>query len=136
MKVAVQLGQSFPILHDVLSLQGIAARYLSTAISTIYGYKKTHGLDRGRVLCLRLHRHHFSPALSLLSNSTELVLPDNHLRNSLSNSIARSVTKPEEACEITTILLLFQINWVLHFVGSIARKLAYSLWPVIQLITL
>ncbi|KAK2669596.1 hypothetical protein RAB80_015122 [Fusarium oxysporum f. sp. vasinfectum] len=26
-----------------------------------------------------------------------------------------SVTKPEEACEITTILLLFQINWVLHF---------------------
>ncbi|RKK66818.1 hypothetical protein BFJ69_g15048 [Fusarium oxysporum] len=31
-----------------------------------------------------------------------------------------SVTKPEEACEITTILLLFQINWVLHFVGSIA----------------
>ncbi|KAM5521404.1 hypothetical protein FOXYSP1_15295 [Fusarium oxysporum f. sp. phaseoli] len=31
-----------------------------------------------------------------------------------------SVTKSEEACEITTILLLFQINWVLHFVGSIA----------------
>ncbi|EXL68759.1 hypothetical protein FOPG_15193 [Fusarium oxysporum f. sp. conglutinans race 2 54008] len=40
-----------------------------------------------------------------------------------------SVTKPEEACEITTTLLLFQINWVLHFVGSIARKFAYSLWP-------
>ncbi|KAK2688334.1 hypothetical protein QWA68_013019 [Fusarium oxysporum] len=37
-----------------------------------------------------------------------------------------SVTKPEEACEITTILLLFQINWVLHFVGSIARNFLSS----------
>ncbi|KAF4494043.1 integral membrane [Fusarium agapanthi] len=33
-----------------------------------------------------------------------------------------SVTKPEEACKISTMLLLFQINWLLHFVGSIARK--------------
>ncbi|KAF5648594.1 hypothetical protein F52700_910 [Fusarium sp. NRRL 52700] len=38
-----------------------------------------------------------------------------------------SVTKPEEACTVSTILLLFQINWVLHFVGSIARKFACSL---------
>ncbi|KAM5365816.1 hypothetical protein ACJA88_012330 [Fusarium oxysporum] len=37
-----------------------------------------------------------------------------------------SVTKPEEACEIATILLLFQINWVLHFVGSIARNFLSS----------
>ncbi|KAI1023687.1 hypothetical protein LB505_011221 [Fusarium chuoi] len=33
-----------------------------------------------------------------------------------------SVTKPEEACKYTSLLLMFQINWVLHFVGSIARK--------------
>ncbi|KAF4444307.1 integral membrane [Fusarium acutatum] len=33
-----------------------------------------------------------------------------------------SVTKPEEACKYTTTLLMFQINWVLHFVGSIARN--------------
>ncbi|KAG5776159.1 hypothetical protein H9Q73_010168 [Fusarium xylarioides] len=31
-----------------------------------------------------------------------------------------SVTKPEEACKYTSTLLMFQINWVLHFVGSIA----------------
>ncbi|EMT72131.1 hypothetical protein FOC4_g10003985 [Fusarium odoratissimum] len=37
-------------------------------------------------------------------------------------SLQLSVTKPEEACEITTILLLFQINWALHFVGSIANS--------------
>ncbi|CVL06903.1 related to integral membrane protein [Fusarium mangiferae] len=28
-----------------------------------------------------------------------------------------SVTKPEEACKYTSLLLMFQINWVLHFVG-------------------
>ncbi|KAF5655231.1 integral membrane protein [Fusarium sp. NRRL 25303] len=33
-----------------------------------------------------------------------------------------SVTKPEEACKYTSLLLMFQVNWVLHFVGSIARK--------------
>ncbi|KAF5704125.1 hypothetical protein FMUND_12667 [Fusarium mundagurra] len=33
-----------------------------------------------------------------------------------------SVTKPEEACSFKSTLLMFQINWVLHFVGSIARK--------------
>ncbi|KAF5694837.1 integral membrane protein [Fusarium denticulatum] len=32
-----------------------------------------------------------------------------------------SVTKPEEACKYTSTLLMFQINWVLHFVGSIAQ---------------
>ncbi|VTT69552.1 unnamed protein product, partial [Fusarium fujikuroi] len=28
-----------------------------------------------------------------------------------------SVMKPEEACKYTSLLLMFQINWVLHFVG-------------------
>ncbi|PNP84997.1 hypothetical protein FNYG_01694 [Fusarium nygamai] len=31
-----------------------------------------------------------------------------------------AVTKPEEACSFTLTLLMFQINWALHFVGSIA----------------
>ncbi|KAH7150850.1 hypothetical protein DER46DRAFT_513355, partial [Fusarium sp. MPI-SDFR-AT-0072] len=40
-----------------------------------------------------------------------------------------SVTKPKEACKPSTILLLFQINWVLHFVGSIARKFTFFCLP-------
>ncbi|KAF5591866.1 integral membrane protein [Fusarium pseudocircinatum] len=32
-----------------------------------------------------------------------------------------SVTRPEEACKYTSTLLMSQINWVLHFVGSIAQ---------------
>ncbi|KAF5530715.1 integral membrane protein [Fusarium phyllophilum] len=40
-----------------------------------------------------------------------------------------SVTKPEEACKYTSTLLMFQINWVLHFVGSIARKFTSYSWP-------
>lgn len=103
-------------------MQGITSSHISAVISTVHGNSKTHGLNRGCVLCLRLYRNDLTPAFPLLPNPTELVLQNNRIRNSFSNNDYRSVTKPEEACKYTSLLLMFQINWVLHFVGSIARK--------------
>ncbi|QGI99469.1 hypothetical protein CEK26_012538 [Fusarium fujikuroi] len=57
---------------DALLEQQIRVR--KAAIPSIHGYKKTDGLDRGCVLCLRLYRNHFTLALSLLPNPMELVL--------------------------------------------------------------
>jgi hypothetical protein len=115
-------------------MQGIPACYLSTAISAIHGHEEAHGLDRGCVLCLRLHRHHFSPAVSLLPDRTKLVLQHNRPRYYITNFVFRAVTNPEEACSFRTTLLMFQINWVLHFVGSIARTFTRYSWPETGLI--